>query len=330
MITAHKKWNSAQKQSYVLELGDEFILPEINGRIITGVHRQIYPSLAERLLKTSVGNRVTKSKGRWRLIHDMERDEYKAHLFDPIRFNTKDQLMDGHHRLIAITESGVPQIMQCLYGYTKDDMLSFDQNKGRTVADTLKINGKANPIKRASVIAWIYTTIHSDSIGRQVSKPGSKDAMRISDYFSDDLWQAQIHWYDNNVKSTFGLPSGPIITLRLLYDIVNPEMSEDFWDGVFLGKDNTYLDENKGDARNALHTKLVKMHRELRKPNTLRKEWTPSEVMRWVHYAWMRYEAGQPLQQMTSRKTAYDKAWVNLNLLAKKHFVIDFGQKVSR
>ena len=73
-----------------------------------------------------------------------------------------------------------------------------------------------------------------------------------------------------------------------------------------------------------------KMHRELRKPNALRKEWTPAEVMRWVHYAWMRYEAGQPLQRMTSRKTAYDKAWVNLTLLAKKHFVIDFGQKVSR
>ena len=125
MITTHKEWNITQAQSYVLELGDKFILPETNGRIITGVYREIYPSLADQLLKTSVGNRVTKSKGRWRLIHDMERDEYKAHLFDPIRFNTEDQLMDGHHRLIAITKSGVPQTLLCLYGYTMDDMIVF-------------------------------------------------------------------------------------------------------------------------------------------------------------------------------------------------------------
>ena len=334
MVTQHTSGNAswtviddslkAQNQSYVLRLGDTFRLPKVNGRRITGVYKEIYPMLAERLLKTSVGNRVTKSKGRWRLVNDMKRDEYYAHLFDPLRFNTKGQLMDGHHRLIAIVESEVPQIMQCLSGYTKDDMLIMDQSKSRTVADMLKINNKPNFTQRASAISCIYTMINADIIGRQVSKPGNKDANRISEFFTDDMWKSKIQWYQNKVKFTYGLPSGPIIALKLLYDIVNPETSRDFWDGVLFGKDNAYM--KKDDPRNALHSKIVRTYRELKKRNSLRKEWPTSDVILWFHYAWMKYESGQPLQQMTSRKNVYDKSWGHLHSVAKEYFTVDFGQ----
>jgi len=329
MITARKQWNRTQTQK--LELGDEFILPEINGKTITGIVQEISPREAEYLLKTSVGNRGTKINSLGRLIEDMERDEYLEHIFDPIRISTEGRLLDGHHRLEAIKESGVPQILLCLYGYTMDDMVVFDQNKNRTTADNMKIQGKAYITERASIIKWIYSMLYDADLRGSNAKgpnraivPGNKDAQRISDYFSGDVWRSQILWYKNNVKSYYKLSIGPIIAAKLLYDIVNPEVSGDFWDGVFLGKDNTYLDENKGDARNALHTKLVNVSN-LDDPSSIHKT-DRYALIKWIHFAWMKFETGQPVQRMSVHKHIYDRAWIDMRLLAKKHFVIDFGQ----
>jgi len=333
MITAPKQWNKPPQK---LELGDEFILPEINGKTITGIFQEISPREAEYLLKTSVGNRGTKTQGLDRLVEDMERDEYLEHIFDPIRISTEGRLLDGHHRLIAITKSGVPQTLLCLYGYTMDDMIVFDQSKGRTTPDILNILGKTHTSGRASAIGWIYSMLDAGNqrstktnVGyNRAITPGNKDAMRISDYFSDDVWKAQLSWVATDVRP-FKLPAGPIIALKLLYDKVNPEASKDFWDGVFRGKDNTYL--TKGDPRNALHTKIVNYQRALQASHGgLQKRSQPLEIIKWVHYAWMKFETGQQLHQMSVRKTAYDKAWVNLTLLAEKHFVIYFGRKVPR
>jgi len=326
MITAHKQWNRTQK----LELGNEFILPEINGKTITGIFQEIFPSEAEYLLKNSVGNRGTKKNSLGRLIQDMERDEYLEHIFDPIRISTKGRLLDGHHRLEAIKESGVPQILLCLYGYTMDDMVVFDQNKNRTAADNMKIQGKPYITERAAIIKWIYTMLYDADLRGSNAKghnraavPGNKDAQRISDYFSDDVWQAEILWYKNNVKSNFKLQIGPIIAAKLLYDLANSEVSQDFWDGVFLGKDNTYL--TKGDARNSLYTKFVNVSN-LDNPSSIHKT-DRYTLIKWIHYAWMKFETDQTVQRMSAPKHIYDMAWIDMCLLAKKHFVIDFGQK---
>ena len=324
MAIAHKRWNPEQK----LRFDDEFTM-KINGRTITGTITKISPEEAENLLETSVGNRGTKTHSLNRLIQDMRRDEYYPHLLDPIRVSTEGELLDGHHRLEAIKQSGVSQILLCLSGYTMDDMVVFDQNKPRTLTDNMKIQGKDYTSKRASVQKWIYTILTNGEGGyakgiNRVIVPGNKDGQRISDFFSEDEWKFQLSWYNSRVaKNSYGLSAGPIITTKFLYDIANPGVSQDFWDGVFLGKDNAYLTKN--DPRNALHTKFLAMSK-LDDPNSYLKD-DRYYLIKLIHYAWMKFEAGKPLQRMTAAKHVYDKAWEDLRSLTEKHFDIDFGQK---
>jgi hypothetical protein len=40
----------------------------------------------------------------------------------------------------------------------------------------------------------------------------------------------------------------------------------------------------------------------------------------------MKFETGQPLQQIKARKTVYDKSWRHLHSVAKEYFTVDFGQ----
>ena len=328
MAIAHKRWNPEQK----LRFDDEFTM-KINGRTITGTITKISPEEAENLLETSVGNRGTKTHSLNRLIQDMRRDEYYPHLLDPIRVSTEGELLDGHHRLEAIKQSGVSQILLCLSGYTMDDMVVFDQNKNRTLTDNMRIRGKRYIAQRASITKWIYTMLYKGFKGyvNRVIVPGNKDGQRISEYFPDDEWESQISWYNTNVKGSFRLPTGPVVAAKLLYDVANPKVSQDFWDGVFLGKDNTYLKENENDPRNTLHAKLVEISK-LDDRNNDSRESSYSKrdryyLIKLIHYAWMKFEAGKPLQRMPGREDLYVKAWDDLRSLAEKHFDIDFGQK---
>lgn len=108
-----------------------------NGALTTEVVL-VTPELAAKWLETMVDNRrltssvVTKYKdamlgGFWKLDAS------------PIRFNTKEQLLDGQHRLWAVIESGMPQEFLIVHGVTDDAFLTMDSGKKRAFADVLSI-----------------------------------------------------------------------------------------------------------------------------------------------------------------------------------------------
>lgn len=313
------------KQNNSLPIGDEYTV-EINGRTLLCAFKKISALEAESMLASSPGNRASKNESLLRIISDMERDEYYSHLCDPLRFTSEGELIDGHHRLMAIVETGISQVIHCISGFDYDDMIVIDQNKSRTIEDIMKIQGKSYRNQRGPAIKWIHRMLRTEAgtIRRSRRNPGNKDGDRISQFFSDDVWNAQASYFELNVRKPYGLPAGPLIALKLLYDRINLEQSQDFWDGLFLGKDNALY--SKGDPRRALLRKIGREHEKASASNAKgRVQWDEFQLLAWFHYTWKRMETGKPINVMTANTDTYWECWRELHGLAKKYFPIDFG-----
>jgi len=313
------------KQTTSLAIGDEYKV-KINGRTLSFSFKNITPLEAEHMLASSPGNRASKNEALSRIISDMERDEYYSHLCDPLRFTSKGELIDGHHRLMAIVETGISQVIHCIFGYDYDDMIVIDQNKSRTIEDILKIQGKSHRKQIAPAIKWIYIMLSTETgtTRRTRRNPGNKDGDRISRFFSDDTWNAQASYFELNVRKPYGLPSGPLIALKLLYDRINLKQSQNFWDGLFLGKDNALYSE--GDPRRALIRKIRREHEKASASNAKgRVQWDEFQLLAWFHYTWKRMETDKPIDVMRANSDTYWECWEELHGLAKKYFPIDFG-----
>ncbi len=70
--------------------------------------------------------RLDMTEGRWRLTGD------------PVRFNRKGELADGHHRLRACVESGVAFVALVIRGLDEDVFWALDQGLPRTMAHMLQ------------------------------------------------------------------------------------------------------------------------------------------------------------------------------------------------
>lgn len=108
-----------------------------NGELTTEVV-DVTPELAAKWLETMVDNRKLTSSVVEKYKDSMLGGFWKLDA-SPIRFNTKDQLMDGQHRLWAVIESGKPQKFLIVRGVVDDAFLTMDSGKKRGFADVLSI-----------------------------------------------------------------------------------------------------------------------------------------------------------------------------------------------
>lgn len=95
----------------------------------------ITPETAEVLLEHMIKNR----KKRKNKIKNYSEHMKEGRFFltnQAIGINTRGEIMDGQHRLSAIVESGVPQLMWVISGIHEDAHLVIDRNTIRTLADS--------------------------------------------------------------------------------------------------------------------------------------------------------------------------------------------------
>lgn len=115
------------------------------------MHKEIItPDRAHELLKLNHNNRNLARRFVDRYASDMEAGLWRD-VGDPLRFS-KDRLLDGQHRLHAIIKSGVTLEMWVVNDLQDDDITVLDTGKSRTLSDTLKWNGAANPSKSSPVV----------------------------------------------------------------------------------------------------------------------------------------------------------------------------------
>lgn len=109
------------------------------------------PDWAKELLQKNSNNRVPKPALVIKLRGDIRRGKW--HLtHQPIAVDRHGFLIDGQHRLMAISQEGISVPLMLATDCENETMIAVDTGNSRTVGDVLKINGMKNAALKAAIV----------------------------------------------------------------------------------------------------------------------------------------------------------------------------------
>lgn len=206
----------------------------------------VTPEVAEEWLATMGVNRRL-SESNLDAIAQAMREDLWHNDGTPIRFNVKDQMIDGQHRCMAISMTGKTQTLMVVRGVEETAMTTIDTGKSRSRSDVLSIH---DPELRDTVsIAGAAT------VALRWEKGVRNNALRNA-YVSNDEF---IRFFDANrelilsankiggriTRATRGVTQQAVSLCAYLFEKISPEDTEYFWDrlvdGVGLEKGSPIL-----------------------------------------------------------------------------------------
>lgn len=117
----------------------------------------IGPDEARKILEGRGANRKITQRNVDRLAAAMRNGEWIEEAGDPIRFNDRDELVDGQHRLWAIVETGLPFRFRVIRGLPDRVMDVLDTGRERTLKDFLEIHGEHDAPTLAGALNFLWS-----------------------------------------------------------------------------------------------------------------------------------------------------------------------------
>jgi len=114
----------------------------------------ITPAMAQEFLKHNVRNVPLQTAMVERYAEKMRTGRWKF-CADPIRFDTKGNLIDGQHRLTACVSAGVPFSALIVRGLDPGVMDVIDTGRKRSAGNILYLRGYPSPHYIAAVCRWL-------------------------------------------------------------------------------------------------------------------------------------------------------------------------------
>lgn len=194
------------------------------------------PEWARMILETC-NSRNRKLSTAWRKIFaSIQRGAWEV--VEPIIFDSKGNLADGQHRLMAIAESNEAVPLLVLYGVRPESFAVLDTGKKRNASDVLGIEGHESTKILAGAIAW------------QWRYESGQFSRRSGDTLPNDLIMALIADCPNMVPSvswalshyTRLVPPSLMAFIHYTLSSLDPEQAESFFsrvvDGIEVPKDS--------------------------------------------------------------------------------------------
>lgn len=142
---------------------------------ITATWETITPAMAEDLIQTMTKRRNERRQHITNIVNKMQGGEWLCRAAYPIRIDRSGALLDGYHRLRAVSLVGVDQDFLVLRGYEPDDFAFFDEGATRSKKDQFDVMGLAN----AQDLAAAVSQIHRIAFGiRPLSNPQAEEFIR--------------------------------------------------------------------------------------------------------------------------------------------------------
>lgn len=159
--------------------------------MINTENRVITPQWAAQVLRTrNKRNRNICEKHVSKLVEDMKSGRWKEN-GDTISFDTNDNLLDGQHRLAAVSRSGMSVKMLVVTGLSPDVFDTKDIGRKRSPGDTLSVLGEENCSRLAAALATVdryytnclrtkrlYTNIEIEELLRKY--PGVRSSLQTT------------------------------------------------------------------------------------------------------------------------------------------------------
>lgn len=114
----------------------------------------VTPGTAAKILETMPVNRRLSQGWVESLAYQMKQGAWDEGLGDPIRFNEKNELIDGQHRMWAVVESGCTVKMIVMRGLSGESLLKIDYGRRRSIGDHLHILGEDHAADLAAALVY--------------------------------------------------------------------------------------------------------------------------------------------------------------------------------
>lgn len=120
----------------------------------TGVRKLITPAMAQELLKKNKDNRPVNKDHVDYLAEQMKQGKWK-YTGESIKLSTKDRLLDGQHRLLAVIQSNTTIEVLFIDDLDENIFACLDTGRNRKASDILAIEGVDHSAKIAAMTRFI-------------------------------------------------------------------------------------------------------------------------------------------------------------------------------
>ena len=245
----------------------------------------ITPERATQLLETQQQNRLPNMRHVAFLADQMAQGLWMSNTGDTIKLNTKGNLIDGQHRLLAIIKAGMHLEVAIANNVVDEAVQVLDTGRSRTAVDAFTIAKLPNSNNLLSAIRFIMVY--------QEGKVG-KEKLKV-------IVQKMIEWSNKNpsildsykaATDLFNrsrlLPVSDYLVLHFLFTPVDAELCNDF-----LTKFTTGLNLKAG-CPVYLYREKIQRHREGRY-NFDREERLAMAILAWN---WLRQHGDRPMTNL--------------------------------
>lgn len=139
---------------------------------------QVDPAMAEEMLSTSAGNRKLRTWWVDLLSAAMKRGEWRV-TSNGVGFNRQGQLIDAHHRLKAVVQSGTTVQAVVVMGLREDAYEVIDTGVARTISDRLNVDPRVGEVLRVGCSILFGTQKPTVDQMKPVVAAGLKDAAEM-------------------------------------------------------------------------------------------------------------------------------------------------------
>lgn len=185
----------------------------------------VTPALAEKWLKTSKGNRTIRKSQVAKLRGDMEQGRF-LYNGDRISFFPDGTLFDGHHRLTACVESGVPIKVDT---FIIDPAAKSTKDKGasRTTSDNFVMELGIQHKQAAAISAAVrMATIHDNTYITDWARPQSPQYSSAAQFLTQ---QALESYLTENMHSLMCASAWSIENVKLANTLISKSQSTVFF-----------------------------------------------------------------------------------------------------
>jgi hypothetical protein len=212
---------------------------------------EVTPEQAEKWLKGADQNRALRDSRIFRYARDMEAGRWRV-TNQAIALDEGGRLLDGQHRLHAITLAKVPVMMSVTRGVSKDAVSVIDEGLPRTPADALAFLGVPSTTSHAAALIFIWKALSGRLFGRLT--PSRQELMALHDDLGREVEGSVREAMPS--RSTMFVPGSMVTGMRVVCRRINKAKADGFFEAFLhvheLEKNhpvrvlNTRFAENRG------------------------------------------------------------------------------------
>ena len=198
----------------------------------------ITPEIAKKLLEKNDINRRFKMPVVFRYANDMTSGKWKDDTAELIKISKNNNLLDGQHRMKAVTIANIPVFFWVAYNLEESVFDVLDTGSSRSSADTFKVAGIKNDSGMSSIISSYNILKHTYNRDVQKHNKSTNSELLTQYNLNPDFWQfvfkMSSSWYEGFSKI---LPTSTIGAMFASFYHIHKEDAIDFMDQLCKGRD---------------------------------------------------------------------------------------------